>query len=217
MKCRRSEELWSDYLEGILPAPLQKDLEDHLHVCPDCPPRLAELREVLHALRSGPRPEAGDRLTERILALTRSRLSELRRAARLSDPASIYPAWTNWVAAAVAASFVLVLVFRPPRSFTGFGDRLSRLGRQAYSFGVRVYTETERLMDELNILRMTVGVAFEDRVDRLNERLKDLEEARQKREDPGNQSSSLGHQSPVPALGPRARKSMEIHYRRSRI
>jgi hypothetical protein len=65
------------------------------------------------------------------------------------------------------------------------------MGHQAYGFGLRVYRGSERLIDDLNVLRMTVGVAFEDRLDRLNERLKDLEEARRKQDNRPEETSNL--------------------------
>jgi hypothetical protein len=45
---------------------------------------------------------------------------------------------------------------------------------------VRTYHRTARWIEDLNVLRITVGVAFENRIDRLNERLKDLEELRRR-------------------------------------
>ena len=50
MKCRRSEELWSDYLDGTLPRPLTKDLEGHLAECPNCPEFLEAFKEIRTAL-----------------------------------------------------------------------------------------------------------------------------------------------------------------------
>jgi hypothetical protein len=92
---------------------------------------------------------------------------------------------------AAAAACVVILFMRPQTLFSGIGSRVNRFGHQAYGFGLRVYQGSERLIDDLNVLRMTVGVAFEDRLDRLNERLKDLEEARRKNEPPPEKSSKL--------------------------
>ena len=74
---------------------------------------------------------------------------------------------------------------------SGIGGHVNRMGHQTYSFGLRVYRDSERLIDDLNVLRMTVGVAFEDRLDRLNERLKDLEEARRKQDSQPEETSTL--------------------------
>ena len=53
----------------------------------------------------------------------------------------------------------------------------SRTASDVYSFAVRTYHQTERWFEDLNVLRMTVGVAFEDRIDQINEQLRDLEDA----------------------------------------
>jgi hypothetical protein len=45
-------------------------------------------------------------------------------------------------------------------------------------------------LDDLNVLRMTVAVAFEDRLDLLNERLRLLQKARRE-DDEGPESSNV--------------------------
>ena len=190
MKCRRSEELFSDYLEGTLPIPLRNDLEDHLGSCRDCQSLLASFREVVDVLSILPRPQPSTDLVERIMGVTRPVLRS-RRTASPALPGFVLPKRLNWAVWAAAAAFVALLFFRPPAPLQGVGTRISRLGHQTYSYGVRIYRGSEQLIDELNVLRMTVGVAFEDRLDQINERLKDLEEARQKSETPPDKSSIL--------------------------
>jgi hypothetical protein len=191
MKCRRSEELWSDYLEGTLPGPLVKDLEAHLAACEECPPLLDAFREVVSNLQALPRLEPSPELVERVLAATRGRLRGPEQPRSNVLPGLPLPAWSQWVAWAAAAALVTLLLVRPGSVLSGIGDRLSRFGHRAYSYGLQVYRGSEQLLDELNVLRMTVGVAFEDRLDRLNERLKDLEEARRRSEGPSEEESRL--------------------------
>lgn len=179
MKCRRSEELWSDYLEDALPAPLRKDLEEHLRSCAVCPPLLAWFREVVATLQTLPLPEPRPDLVERILAATPPRASRPAPQRGLAWPGPLLQRWAAWGA---AAAVLAGLVFFPPRFLVPVSRRVSQIGGQVYSSAIRVYRESDRLLDELNLLRMTVGVAFEDRLDRLNERLKDLQEARQRNE-----------------------------------
>ena len=190
MKCRRSEELFSDYLEGTLPIPLRADLEDHLRSCPECRSLLACFREVVETLSTLPRPQPSTNLVARILRVTRPALPR-RRTAGPALPGFALPKRLNWAVWAAAAAFIALLFFRPPAPLQGVGARINRLGHQTYSYGVRIYRGSEQLIDELNVLRMTVGVAFEDRLDQLNERLKDLEEARQKSESTPDKSSIL--------------------------
>jgi hypothetical protein len=199
VKCRRSEELWSDYLDGRLSRPLTKDLEDHLAECPGCPELMEAFREVRSAVRTIPHLHPSPQLVERILLASRPRLIKLANQASLVDVASrarfgtpLVPnlSWRGWAAWGTAAALVALLILGPSQTFS----RLNQIGHHVYSVGLGAYRNTEGLIDELNVLRMTVGVAFEDRLDRLNQRLKDLEEARRKNNGETNQSNNLGSQ-----------------------
>ena len=46
MKCRQSEELFSDYHAGSLATPLRRDIEEHLGSCTDCRALLVDFRAV---------------------------------------------------------------------------------------------------------------------------------------------------------------------------
>jgi hypothetical protein len=190
MNCRRSEELFSDYLEESLPIPLRLDLEDHLGSCPECASLMAAFRDVMEALGTSTGPEPSPELEERILAATRKTFG-VKRDEIPGVPGFSLPARINWAVWAAAAAFVIILFLRPPMLLSGIGGHVNRMGHQTYSFGLRVYRGSERLIDDLNVLRMTVGVAFEDRLDRLNERLKDLEEARRKQDSQPEETSTL--------------------------
>lgn len=196
MKCRRSEELWSDYLDGTLPRPLTKDLEGHLAECPNCPEFLEAFKEIRTALETMPHPHASAQLVERLLAASRPRLANLANLsnfaerARFAAPLVPNLSWGGWAAWGTAAALVAVLILGPSQALS----RLNQIGHRIYSVGLGAYRDTEGLIDELNVLRMTVGVAFEDRLDRLNQRLKDLEEARRKNNGEPNQSNNLGGQ-----------------------
>lgn len=202
MKCQRSEELWSDYLERTLPGPLLKDLEEHLGSCADCPPLLEAFREVVDSLRALPRPQPAPELVDRLLSATARLAAKPSLGARLNWPLLRAQPWGNWAAGGATAAILLLLIGRPPKPLAHLGRETSQMGHQAYSFAVRIYRDTDRLLDELNVLRMTVGVAFEDRLDRLNERLRDLEESRRKTEQQQDKRSGLGsgrllsHQKP---------------------
>jgi hypothetical protein len=146
--------------------------------------------DVMDTLGSLPRQQPSPDLAEKIIGTVRTKL-RARRDETLSFPGFAMPARINWAVWAAAAAFVVVLFLRPPVFLSALGEHVNRMGHQTYSFGLRVYQGSERLIDELNVLRMTVGVAFEDRLDRLNERLKDLEEARRKRGDQTEETSTL--------------------------
>ncbi len=191
MKCRQSEELWSDHIEKALPAPLRRDLEEHLERCSECARLFASFGDVLEALSSLPHPQPDPGLVERIHRTTRPQL-----VGRRPQPLSVFPGlplplWGNWALGAAAAVLLVVLFLQPPAGLSTLGGRIDQWGHRAYSLGLRAYRGSEQLIDELNVLRMAVGVAFEDRLDRINERLKDLEEARRKSEGELESSSRL--------------------------
>lgn len=111
----------------------------------------------------GSRPE----LRERILART---LPEFRRRYRRR---AAY--WPTWVAA--AAAIIAVAIVRPPpldrpldRLFAAAGGGVDRLTEAATDPGSRAAAE-------LDTLRASLGAAFDDRMDELGDRLRDLEEA----------------------------------------
>ncbi len=192
MKCKQSEELWSDFLENSLSPPLRKDLEEHLDSCAHCASLLETFREIVETLGTLSHPQPNKDLVKNILAAGRPQGADgSSHSIGFGFPGLPLPAWGNWAALVSAAAVIVFLVLGPFAPFSNLGTRLSRYGHQAYSFGLHVAGETEQLMDELNVLRMTMGVAFEDRVDRLNERLKDLEEVRRKNELPTDKSSNL--------------------------
>jgi hypothetical protein len=191
MKCRQSEELWSDYVEGILPSPLRRDLEEHLEACNDCARLMASFRNVVDTLTALPRPQPAPDLLENILRATRPRLHRQRSRSVSIFPGLPLPKWSNWAFGAAAAAVLVVLFLQPPAALSSFAGQINQWGHRTYSFGLRAYRGSERLIDELNVLRVAVGVVFEDRLDRINERLKDLEEARRKSEDPPETSSDL--------------------------
>ena len=196
MKCRRSEELWSDYLDGTLPRPLAKDLEGHLAACSNCPRLLETFREVQSVLKAMPHPQPSPQLVRRVLAASRPQLTKLGKLAGVADRVqfggSLVPnfTWGSWAAWGGAAALVAILILGPNQTLS----RINQVGHQVYSTGLGAYRDTQGLIDELNVLRMTVGVAFEDRLDRLNQRLKDLEEARRKNDSEPNQSNNFGSQ-----------------------
>jgi hypothetical protein len=180
----------SDFIEGTLAPPLDRELEAHLASCSECREIVGALREVVAALRSFQAPEPSERFVDLVLERTGPVLRAAREAVE-EDPfhgPSFWRTSTSWLAA--AAVLAAVLLWHPPHLLEGWSTRVSQTAHQAYSFGVRSYHRTERWVEELNVLRMTVAVAFENRLDRLNERLRDLEQARRKSGASDNDDSS---------------------------
>jgi len=191
VNCRRHQELLSDYLEETLSPPLRREAENHLRTCEDCRNLAESLKEVLSLFGSFQTPEPPSNLTELILERTRPALLSARKASADHETDSSF--WRSFGSGlAAAAVLATVLLFRPPEFLAGWSRSVSQTAHQSYSLGIRTYHRTARWIEDLNVLRMTVGVAFENRLDRLNERLRDLEELR-RRDDREDESSRSGH------------------------
>lgn len=191
MNCRRSEELLSDHLEGSLTPLLERELRAHLDGCDSCRQLSTAMREGVELLQSLEVPDPPEELTSRILERTRPALLAARRqSARPGVPErSSPPLWYGWVAA--AAVVAIVVLWRPPELVSSLGQRLSLTAHQTYSMGVKMYYRAERWIDDLNVLRTTVAVAFEDRLDLLNERLRLLQKARRDSDDESSESRNF--------------------------
>ncbi len=179
MNCRRNQELLSDHLDETLSPLLKREVEEHLRACDECRGLVLSMKDVLSLFSSMKEPEPPSNLEQLILARTRPALLAAREA---SLAAGAEPSFWRSFGSGLAAAAVLamVLVFNPPEFLEGWSRSVSQMAHQGYSLGVRTYHRTSRWIEDLNVLRMTVGVAFENRLDRLNERLRDLEELRRR-------------------------------------
>jgi anti-sigma factor RsiW len=75
LSCARTDELITDYLEGVLPGELRARFEEHLSYCPPCREYLAQMRA---AIRATGRLEASDVPPETMDALMRAFRDETR-------------------------------------------------------------------------------------------------------------------------------------------
>jgi predicted anti-sigma-YlaC factor YlaD len=167
--CARAEELLSDDCEGGLDPLFRPDLQDHLSTCPQCRPLRSAMGEVMEDLRAVPdlAPPAG--LSERVAAA-------VARAGK--EPARRGGAFRFQAAAAAVAIAGTTAVY------TARGPAL-RQGARAMErvSNARVYlTERkDRLVEDVRILRVVVGAAFEGRFDRVNDRVEDYRRLLEKR------------------------------------
>jgi hypothetical protein len=166
MDCQRAEELLSDHLEGALHAILRAELEGHLARCADCRVLREALGEVVIALRSAPDLEAPAGLAERAAAaaIARPRAVVIR-------PAIVVPSWVQ----AAAAGFALValgtalLVVGPDKPTRA----AQRLVGQTVTASNQLMEKRDRLVEDVRLLGVVLGTAFEGRLDRVNERVED--------------------------------------------
>ena len=166
MDCRRAEELFSDHLEGNLHPILRAELDSHLDGCADCRTLRAALAEAVEALRSIPEIDAPSGLAERAAAaaLARPRPVVVRPAIEL-------PPWVRAAAAGfafIALGTILAVVGpeKPTRA-------AQRLVGQTVTAGTSLLERKDRLVEDVRILGVVLGTAFEGRLERVNERVED--------------------------------------------
>ena len=141
-------------------------------------PRLARMygdhRALQRALHFGPEDGRGSSpaLRARILART---LPEFRRLYRRRNP--FLPAWVT----AAAAALVLLMV-HPPEALESL-DAASRLTRGFHQLRAEASRRADRVFAEFSVLRASLGVAVENRLDRMGDRLREVERATRRRDD----------------------------------
>jgi hypothetical protein len=164
MNCERAEELLSDHLEGSLHEILRAELEAHLGRCAACRELRSALDDVVGALRAFPDLDAPAGLAERAAALA-------RRSPVVVRPAVVLPHWAQAAAAGfalIALGTILMLVGpeKPTRA-------AQRIVGQTVNAGTSLMDRKDRLVEDVRLLGVVVGTAFEGRLERVNERVED--------------------------------------------
>jgi len=164
MDCQRTEELLSDHLEGTLHALVRGEVEAHLAGCADCRALRGALAEVVEALRALPEIDAPRGLAERAATAALARPRVIR-------PALVLPPWAQAAAAgfaliALGASLLMVGPDKPTRA-------AQRLVSQTVTAGSSLMERKDRVVEEVRLLGVVLGTAFEGRIERVNERVED--------------------------------------------
>ena len=194
--CGRAEELLSDDLEGTLDPLLRADLNAHLSACPQCRALRATLEEVVDDLRRAPELAAPGGLPERVAAaVARAGKAPARRSGAFRFQAAA-------AAVAIAGTSALYAT-RGPALRQG-----ARFMERASNAGVYLMERKDRLVEDVRILRVVVGAAFEGRLDRVNDRVEDYRQLLEKRKSAEQKKSEAPVKGAVPqAAGPRGELS----------
>lgn len=180
MDCGRAEELFSDHLEGALDALLRADLEAHLAACERCRALREVLPEVVRALQAFSEIEAPAGLAERA-ATAALRAASQSPAVVARVPGLPAPLWLAAAAASAAALGAGILLvqgtrFDPSRA-------AQRLLERSVNIGVYLLERKDRLVEDVRLLRVVIGTAFEGRLERVNDRVDDYKRLLEKRRD----------------------------------
>lgn len=177
LDCARAEELFSDYREDALPAPLRADLENHLAACAECRGLLQALDEVLGVLRTpldlDPSASLAARVAEASWRRARATVVAIRPTVRV--PLRVQALAAGLAALATAGFLFLHQAPARPASVAGkVKERTANVAASAQEHAVR-------LVEDLRMLRVMIATAFEGRVDRVNDRVDDYRRLLEKR------------------------------------
>jgi predicted anti-sigma-YlaC factor YlaD len=193
MDCRRAEELLSDHYEGSLTPLVKAEVDEHLEECPRCRALLEALGRVVDALHSFPLLEPSADLADRaaVAALRRPR-------AAVPDRRHALPSWLQAAAAGialvVAGTFLLVTgPEAPTRAATRLVDRTVTAG----SF---LLERKDRLVEDVRILGVVIGTAFEGRLDRMNDRMNDYRQLLERRRNASEEEKKRSTGGPLSRL-----------------
>ena len=191
MDCPRSQELFSDHLEGTLHEILRVELEAHLSTCEECRSLRGTVAEVVEALEAYPTLEAPLGLVDRVIAASRRapRLQPAQRAV-IVRPALVIPAWMQAAAAgfAMIALGVLLMVVGPERSTRA----ATLLVDRTVNAGSELVDRKDRMVEDVRILGVVLTTAFEGRLERVNERVEDYRRLLEQRRNEGQVDSKRG-------------------------
>jgi hypothetical protein len=197
MDCARAEELLSDDCEGTLDALFRDDLHAHLDACPRCRALRSTLLEVVDHLRHAPDLAPPSGLPDRIAAAVVRERPMPAREATLSSPRRRLPRFQAAAAALAIVGTTALLAARGPAL-----RQATRLFERASNAAVYVVERKDRLLEDVRILRVVVGAAFEGRLDRVNDRVEDYRRLLERRRSAPEQKKNQGLTPEVP--GPEA-------------
>jgi hypothetical protein len=232
MDCHGAQELFSAHREGTLDPVLQDGMEAHLRACAACRDLREAFDDVVSALGAFPLMEPSADLAERsaALALASARVARAPAARswqlpirlwafRSRDRAALVPPRRGMslrafrieaLAAGLALLTTGVLLWSRQ---AGLGPSLDadRLVERTVNARVYLAERKDRLVEDLRILRIVIGTAFEERLDSVNDRVDDYrrlleerrateEDAKRSRGEPGSSSQLRSADGPVHSL-----------------
>jgi hypothetical protein len=187
MDCQRAEELLSDYQEDALHALLRSEVEAHLAGCRACRELDRALAEVRQALSAFPDLDAPAGLAERA---AQAALATRRVPAR---PALVVPSWVSTAAAGFALiALGLLLMIVGPAAPTRAAERL--VGQTVDASQV-ILERKDRLVEDVRILGVVLGTAFEGRLERVGERVEDYRRLLERRRGSPPEDSKRGSET----------------------
>jgi hypothetical protein len=199
MTCARAHELMSDHLENTLGEPLRGEIDEHLAACPECRALREDLAFVVDALHAYPELEPSPTLAARAAeaALRAGKVAAFPsppRSRKAASPARWVPlpAWAQSLAAGLAL-VTLGLLLLTTRSEAP-ARAAARIASATLRTGAYLVERKDRLVEDVRVLRVVIETAFENRVDRVNERVEDYRRLLERRKagEPSDEDTSAG-------------------------
>jgi hypothetical protein len=193
MNCNEAQELLSDHLEGSLDRLLAADLDAHLAACAECRALRAALAEVVTTLRGAAELEPPAGLAERA-----ARAALLAPPLRAVAPRPAVPPAVWLAAAGLAAALGTGLYYGQRAGLDPLGAG-RRVVERSVNAGAYLLERKDRLVEDVRLLRVVIGTAFEGRVERVNDRVDDYRRLLEKRRESEREQQRKGGAAAIPS------------------
>jgi hypothetical protein len=208
MDCDKSQERLSEHYEGSLDPLLAAELEVHLAGCEDCRSLRELLPEVVQALGAFPDMDAPRGLAERVAlaawTVGASAPQQVRAAPAL--PPGL------WLAAAMLAAALGGGLWLARGTPLDPALAVERFAERSVNVGVYLLERKDRLVEDVRLLRVVIGTAFEGRLERVNDRVDDYKRLLEKRRDAEREQRSRKGGAAVAASAPRAARLISRNF-----
>ncbi len=196
MDCVKAEDLLAEAIDGTLSAEVREELAAHIAGCSRCRALGEALREVREILGNQPVVDAPEGLVGRVAA----RAVERRALARRARAARRWSGALRLAAALTLCTAGVVLLFtgQPTERLRQGGRLVTRTVNAAIQLG----EQTDRLLEDVKILRVLAATALQGRWEQVGERVDDYKRLLEKRRASG--------QGTTPGARPTPGKKSEI-------
>jgi anti-sigma factor RsiW len=212
MSCDRVGELLSDDLEGTLDPIFAAEVGAHLATCEECRALRTAMAEVTAFLRLPEVVPAADLAFRVARASFMAAPPPIAKAGRTRAWADMIADGVGWLTdvpfavQAVAAAFALVVtagLVTAAGAVPDAGGR-PRIAQRLSDATVYVVEKKERLIEDVRLLRVVIGTAFEGRLDRVNDRVEDYRRLleRRRRDEQAKEDSKPRSERSEPAPAP---------------
>jgi hypothetical protein len=193
MDCAVAEDLLADAVDGELDEAHRVELREHLETCGRCPAIRSALAEVREILAAHPAMQAPEGLAERVAQHALEQRAAASRAVRATPWGGVLRLAAGLTLLAAAVAFVA------SGGAVGRVRSGGRLVARAVNSVYHLAESTDRLVEDVRILKVLATTAFQGRLEEVGERVDDYKRLIERRRasqqappPPGGKKSDLG-------------------------